>query len=1189
MYTLIPSRNSARSGSALLVTLLLVSLLLLMVVTFSALVRIELRKITAYQQQVMARAQARLALELAMAQLQDLAGPDQRVTATGDLFRAGGGNLHQPALNAGESARHWAGVWTAGIRSGADPAPRPFLGWLVSGMQSQVVSSAGAPLPANSVLLLGSASVAEASMQVRVPRLSFANGGSLAWWTADEGVKARFDLGEASSGPGEEDARSRGLRGAQRHAVEFLSTSNGQTLASQGLDPAAAGALLPRMAGRRQLPLAAPGWEDLRRHRHHDISFHSQGVLANVREGGLRRDLSLAFEMPLAEFVQSEFAAGSPHAEVPAHRPSGFPAGEQMAPVFVIDDFSPHGIQPGNSPDDTPRNPPHVLPPKLRGPSWHLLRNFARQYLEEDPDRTRYGLPARVRHHSGAWQGMPFFPDLNGWNIARRYAQDPVVWTYAENYSPVNAGAESGSFSISEPLGRPAFPSLSPVPIRFQIVTSVRIEPSPDNPALRVANLYLDPIVTLWNPYNVPVTTGTANGQPLQLSVLFFNVTFRMRVNGTQHARGLSNLFNEFSPNNSYNADDSEAFQFTLRTPAGFVMAPGEVVVFSGTGREVSYFRNNDRRSHAFSGVNLDLEPGITAFLPLDSGILFENPWRLEFAPDAELEFMFAGPGNAKFLVAGVNRTGMGGPFFGSLEARANVSSTYTEARPASVFPPQKQPFGLYEANMKNESSSLPINMLAQFNPRAAVFEQGSTWGSGSSMYSVGGSRREDWWDGFATRLDSWDGDWLRNLGRRGYWGRSNQAGDTQLILFEVPREPLLSLAAFQHLQVGFMGDEPAWTTGHSRAPLFTQAGEAVSLQPLARSGPPATGRSPFKRDVYTQTRPDWAYLMNEALWDGYYFSGLSRSADGSSPARQRYERFLQGVPLPQGLLTPWHRPGTQPTADTLFDGASVRRDAPALAPAHMLLRGAFNVNSTSVEAWKAVLATTRNLAREVHGSNHLRDIQGTSFARTAHPLNQSAQGWHGIHELSDAQIASLAEAIVREVRVRGPFLSLSEFVNRRLTPDGHVSQQAGALQAAIDATISPTGFTNTLRSRGLTNLNSVNPWVRPQVDQDSAVAAMAPGQLSQADVLTVLGPLLSARSDTFVIRAYGETPDGSRAWCEAVVQRVPEYVDSSRRKTEAAQWDPAAVPPPGASYDTAPARRRFHITSFRWLTAEEI
>jgi hypothetical protein len=68
---------------------------------------------------------------------------------------------------------------------------------------------------------------------------------------------------------------------------------------------------------------------------------------------------------------------------------------------------------------------------------------------------------------------------------------------------------------------------------------------------------------------------------------------------------------------------------------------------------------------------------------------------------------------------------------------------------------------------------------------------------------------------------------------------------------------------------------------------------------------------------------------------------------------------------------------------------------------------------------------------------------------------------------------------------------------------------------------------------------------------ENVATAANKPGWLMQADVLSPLVPVTSARSDTFVIRVMGETPAtedqpfSSRAWIELTVQRTPDYVKS--------------------------------------------
>ena len=61
------------------------------------------------------------------------------------------------------------------------------------------------------------------------------------------------------------------------------------------------------------------------------------------------------------------------------------------------------------------------------------------------------------------------------------------------------------------------------------------------------------------------------------------------------------------------------------------------------------------------------------------------------------------------------------------------------------------------------------------------------------------------------------------------------------------------------------------------------------------------------------------------------------------------------------------------------------------------------------------------------------------------------------------------------------------------------------------------------------------------------ATGANKPGWVMQADILSPLMPVTSARSDTFVIRVMGETNNDSpaRAWAELVVQRTPDYVKS--------------------------------------------
>ena len=93
-----------------------------------------------------------------------------------------------------------------------------------------------------------------------------------------------------------------------------------------------------------------------------------------------------------------------------------------------------------------------------------------------------------------------------------------------------------------------------------------------------------------------------------------------------------------------------------------------------------------------------------------------------------------------------------------------------------------------------------------------------------------------------------------------------------------------------------------------------------------------------------------------------------------------------------------------------------------------------------------------------------------------------------------------------------------------------------------------------------------------------------AAGFLSQGALLTAFGSQITVRGDTFLIRTYGDSRDAAgnlqaKAWCEAVVQRTPEFVDPTN--------------PPEASASLSEVNtafgRKFNIVSFRWLSSNEI
>jgi hypothetical protein len=242
----------------------------------------------------------------------------------------------------------------------------------------------------------------------------------------------------------------------------------------------------------------------------------------------------------------------------------------------------------------------------------------------------------------------------------------------------------------------------------------------------------------------------------------------------------------------------------------------------------------------------------------------------------------------------------------------------------------------------------------------------------------------------------------------------------------------------------------------------------------------------------------------------------------------------------------------------------------------HLLVDGAFNINSTSVDAWSAFLGGLRDKPFDISGGGSASG-SSTPFPRFRNPVGTENDNWHGFRSLSDSQIKVLAAKIVEEVRLRGPFLSLAEFVNRRIE-DSPLGLK-GAIQSAIDA----SGLNSGATIQSFDTENYPADGRGNIVPADTGVGI--PGYLTQADVLQSIAPVITPRSDTFVIRGYGEARDPSgkivaTAWCEAVVQRNPEFVEKSDAAS-AALADLSAV--------NQVFGRSFTINSFRYLSPFEV
>ncbi len=420
--------------------------------------------------------------------------------------------------------------------------------------------------------------------------------------------------------------------------------------------------------------------------------------------------------------------------------------------------------------------------------------------------------------------------------------------------------------------------------------------------------------------------------------------------------------------------------------------------------------------------------------------------------------------------------------------------------------------------------------------------------------------------------------------------------------LFEVPLAPFQSLVTLNSANLA----------AGSLLPHF--------LAPVGNSyvHPLMTGTTPVESGQEGYEYADHSFLLNAALFDRFYCSGLQGRAPASiggdgRTAEDLITDFIATTDSTKSISNPLSDQRLRaylPGGETVTEAESALKsvDGYKVAASHQLVDGAFNVNSTSIPAWKAMLSSmsgdgatvvsppaTTSVEKDLSESPLLTkaDPKGARFSRQRIPTGQAdradADGfWRGPIDIDSDQLDALASEIVAQVKRRGPFLSVAEFVNRQLgTAQTDPLAFSGALQAAIDASginegvsaASSAGYE--IEESAVTGLNFRTP---KALAGESAQGA--PGYLMQSDLLSVLGNTVTVRSDTFVIRAYGEARNESndivaRSYCEAVVQRLPEYVDA--RDTSETPIDSLT------SEANKSFGRRFKTVSMRWLSPSEI
>ncbi len=1113
-------------GFALVVTLSLMILLTVIAVGLLSLSSISLRSSSQEEARQAACANARMAVMMAIGDLQKQLGPDTRISATADQMAG-----TDPFVSrAPQNQRHWAcayQAWPAALPSEKRPTP-VFLQWLVSGdpLKLKDTSYAEKSISGNStdsVEIVTVKSVGASGDTVKVPLIRQAAtkglGNNLAWWIGDEGVKAY-----APSTPSPPNNGTSSQRLVMQAAPHF------------GLEVMAAGAQKPfgdfdheslqnqKLVTWQQTSFAASS-PAANKPLFHDVSVQNRGLLTNVRGGGFRQDLSMIL--------------GAPQGAIPrqALYNVGNRGGINLAELW----------------------PYHNL--------WTQLKTGGGSYT-------------------------------SGGSI-------PGGATYLQQET-----------TLSNMMSDPYYTKKQPVFIRFQQLLSFLAKPKTPatNPPTYELGIVVDPIITVWNPLDVPLSLEGSFA-----SIKYFALPYDLDVtcNGVRHNVSMGRIFGQSAGFNFVTMRVGNTGSGSGNSP--LVLKPGEVMTFSQKSAPTTPAYNSgqqvdakpgfvyDTTSGGFfypyrrtSGNSLVSGPGNTTF---DYSVKPNTDKTLgSFYPSAHnIYYKFDSPGGGESRSVGyftINTRITASdpeylPFFDKIESSPSLRLSEL---------PTKRPFMIFNFLAKTEQEAEnPGRFLSRFNPHAIRLD----------FYDLSQSELRMMPFEIKTRqitsvfgMDKVVGETQSNGNSYFGGGWTAEFGTNNVIAFSVPRQAPISLAAFQHaLGNGFPVEAGGRVNNNTVDYMYPLIGHAIGNSLACSLLAPNTTEG-----TLGGARPlaDHSYLANQALWDDYFLSGISPQTaavfDNKRDQKTVARDFLNGsAPLPVKAYKP--NPAASQVneiLDKLFSGSSPAVGAERLPASLIAVEGMFNVNSTSVEAWKALLSSLRH--RDVMGQGPLGGDESvtaggeTAVASLLTPVNKkvqtSASGdlspegfyaqWSGVRMLSDTEIEALAKAIVIEVRKRGPFLSLADFVNRRVGTDKNLAV-SGAIQSALDSdsvTINKAFRTGDRASKG-----SEEGLAFPEAERGAAAHGI-PGYVKQADILTPIAPMLSVRSDTFTIRGYGETTDASgkviaKAWCEAVVQRNPGFVDPGDEATTPLDQLKSQV--------NKTFGRRFEIVVFRWLSPSEV
>ena len=1198
--------HGTRSGFALITTLMIMALIVLLVMALLSMSSINQRQATSYVAEAEAKANADLAMSIAISELQRLTGPDTRITAPGTTLRpassdadvvspAGVGvtgvwrswengdflDSTVPPIAPNYAMKESVGTTSSPITSGR------FLGWLqstsikrITGKRevkpttdhrpsdnlSTMVAKTASSVPILSKGTLETLATDKTEVHIEpIDVVSAHRSGAMAWWVNGENTKAHVatpDTDRANVPPAESIFAYRDAMAA--HGMPDVKTLGLTYNTSQVKDS-------PKLVNRDTLTVASTYTVDPTS-KFYDLTTSGRGLLTNASKGGWKKDISL-----LANY--------------------NFDGAEDWPPYNPKDK--------DNSwiyPWATLRNPGESMWRQV-GPclSWRALADYVNHYKE-----------VKSATAAGHITYDPSCGDIGNTTYSEQFLHNV-------NRMPVLAD------------------------MRFVMSYSTKLVPG-SNPQMYEAYMVLNPVVTLWNPYNFEISLRDMRVDYNNLPIIYDWV-----INGVTHQTAFYTMVKT--------VDGEKGLILHIKDGGAtnvIRLLPGETRVYSP--QNATFVDGASTRS-------MQVVPGYRTFGGLRFPIINKTTNTVVTAPATakfKLQRMFTADTNWKYG-EGQSEIGETAGVYYDINATlrigsSDISGMWTSAHRMQYDPVTAEKYfkpltGMPEISMSDaegtankvfasstltfrtmNDTAFPVRGMTQMIPTSLYTELGRKGGYDISHPSNGvylGSQHpvNSPYELLYFAHSGWNDSLLPNVTSKNQGftvtGIAANNGLSRCVLHELPVRPMVSLGELQNFQLrGQNSFAPyrAFIAGNSTAYPLVPPDKTETVRP----NPPA--------NLYRMQFDD-SYCFNRMLFDDYFLSSVSEDPagwNGGLSIKRNVDRvyrdflnyYYSNDAAVRKISKPLPNISYRPAPLTMSVDEAVTRhlskaDGWSTIASRLVVDGMFNINSTSVEAWKAVLSHGRGLSVPISqtSANALGQLRTTVTLEAGSPSNSpfprgtvgsdktglaQYQAFGGYSRMTDVQIEALAVAIVKQIRKRGPALSLSEFVNRQLRASSDPKLElalAGPIQAALDELATYNDARNPYRDLQALCRKITASEVPPDAEYQFPKAAEGwsgegmPGWITQADVLRAIAPVLSPRDDTFVVRTFGEARNRAgkataRVWCEAIVQRQAEYVSPAPSLDPASDKNLEAI-----SHSTINSRfgRRYKVVSMRYLTPSEI